>query len=260
MWMCVCYLDCHKVGLCGYLVIHIETLWRSLQLFYFHLWSIYWLSLEFPWLTVKRSQVMEIQSLSVPESNMRWFLISIPCTVRAYTYRVPSDPCPPQRPVLVSPSLSSKTTVNITWYDAMTGVAIKSYIFWNIMLSRPLNFYRRFGGMLSPPSDSKNTSREKPAWSRQQTEFFFMLKIQAACSSETSVRCQRTTLHYITGYGTLKYYRHQFTKSDKTGHYHISIFRQYQHCCGKVYMCTALSWNWLVLMLFNEAASTIDLT
>jgi hypothetical protein len=43
--MRVCYLDCHEAGLCCYLVIHIENLSRSLQLFYFHLWQIYWLSL-----------------------------------------------------------------------------------------------------------------------------------------------------------------------------------------------------------------------
>jgi hypothetical protein len=43
--MCVCYLDCHEEGLCCYLVIDIGNLLRSLQLFYFHLWPIYWLSL-----------------------------------------------------------------------------------------------------------------------------------------------------------------------------------------------------------------------
>jgi hypothetical protein len=43
--MRVCYLDCHEAGLCRCLVIHIETLLRPLQLFYFHLWPIYWLSL-----------------------------------------------------------------------------------------------------------------------------------------------------------------------------------------------------------------------
>jgi hypothetical protein len=37
--MCIrgCYLDCHKAGLCCYLVIQIENLLRLLQLFYFHL-------------------------------------------------------------------------------------------------------------------------------------------------------------------------------------------------------------------------------
>jgi hypothetical protein len=41
----VCYLDCHEAGLCCYLVICTENVLRPLQLFYFHLWPIYWLSL-----------------------------------------------------------------------------------------------------------------------------------------------------------------------------------------------------------------------
>jgi hypothetical protein len=42
MCMRVCYLDWHEAGLCCYLVIHIEN---PLQLFYFYLCPIYWLSL-----------------------------------------------------------------------------------------------------------------------------------------------------------------------------------------------------------------------
>jgi hypothetical protein len=42
--MRVFYRDGHEAGLCCYLVIHIENLLRPLQLFYFHLWPIYWLS------------------------------------------------------------------------------------------------------------------------------------------------------------------------------------------------------------------------
>jgi hypothetical protein len=42
----VCYKDYHEAGLCCYLVIHIENLLHPLQLFYFHLWPIYWLSLK----------------------------------------------------------------------------------------------------------------------------------------------------------------------------------------------------------------------
>jgi hypothetical protein len=39
------YLDCHKAGLCCYLVIHIENILRPLQMFSFHSPPIYWLSL-----------------------------------------------------------------------------------------------------------------------------------------------------------------------------------------------------------------------
>jgi hypothetical protein len=45
MHMRVWYLDCHEAGLCCFLVIHTENLLHPLQLFYFQLWPIYWLSL-----------------------------------------------------------------------------------------------------------------------------------------------------------------------------------------------------------------------
>jgi hypothetical protein len=45
MRMCVCYLSSHEAGLCCCLVMHMENLLRQLQLFYFHLWPMYWLSL-----------------------------------------------------------------------------------------------------------------------------------------------------------------------------------------------------------------------
>jgi hypothetical protein len=44
MRMRFCYLDCHEGGLSRYLMVHIGNLLRPLQLFYFHLWLIYWLS------------------------------------------------------------------------------------------------------------------------------------------------------------------------------------------------------------------------
>jgi hypothetical protein len=45
MRMQFCYLDYYEAGLCCYLVIHTENLFHQLQLFYFHLWPIYCLSL-----------------------------------------------------------------------------------------------------------------------------------------------------------------------------------------------------------------------
>jgi hypothetical protein len=45
MRMRVCYIDSHEAGLYCYLETHIENLLYPLQLFYFHLWPIYWLSL-----------------------------------------------------------------------------------------------------------------------------------------------------------------------------------------------------------------------
>jgi hypothetical protein len=45
MRILVCYLHSHKAELYCYLMIRVENLLRSLHLFYFHLWPIYWLSL-----------------------------------------------------------------------------------------------------------------------------------------------------------------------------------------------------------------------
>jgi hypothetical protein len=47
MRMYVWYLDCYEAGMCCYLLIHVENLLRPLQLFYFHLWRIYWLPRSF---------------------------------------------------------------------------------------------------------------------------------------------------------------------------------------------------------------------
>jgi hypothetical protein len=45
MRMYACYLDCLEAGLCCYLlVIHRANISHPLQLCYFHLWPIYWLS------------------------------------------------------------------------------------------------------------------------------------------------------------------------------------------------------------------------
>jgi hypothetical protein len=57
MCMYICCLDCLEAGLYCYLVIHIENLLRPLQLFYFHLSPIYWLSLVLKW-TLKKYGVM----------------------------------------------------------------------------------------------------------------------------------------------------------------------------------------------------------
>jgi hypothetical protein len=55
MRMRVCYLDCHEAGLCFCIVIQIEKIWRPLQLFYFHLWPIYWLCLVYRTLNWRES-------------------------------------------------------------------------------------------------------------------------------------------------------------------------------------------------------------
>jgi hypothetical protein len=67
--MRVCYLDCHETGLCCYLVIHIEILLRPLQLFYCHLWPIYWLSLV---INVSRNNLQQLVTICTISS---WFCL-----------------------------------------------------------------------------------------------------------------------------------------------------------------------------------------
>jgi hypothetical protein len=59
MRMRVCYLDSHEAEMCCYLVVHIENLLRPFQLFYFHLWLIYW-----PSLVIERKSFSTFQFIS----------------------------------------------------------------------------------------------------------------------------------------------------------------------------------------------------
>jgi hypothetical protein len=65
----VCCLDCHEAGLCCHLVIHIESLLHPLQMFYFHLWHTFWLSLvlcgEMRCFLMLRGQVVHIVTTAV---------------------------------------------------------------------------------------------------------------------------------------------------------------------------------------------------
>jgi hypothetical protein len=74
MRMTVCYLDCHEAGLCCYLVIHIENLLRPLQLFYFHLCPIYWLSVVH-----KKSCITFVIELYYENRNV-WLVLSLRTT------------------------------------------------------------------------------------------------------------------------------------------------------------------------------------
>jgi hypothetical protein len=79
MLMRVSYLDCHEAELCCYLVILIGNLLRPLQMFYFHLWRIYWLSLVHLLQFSNPQQNISTYRIDTINSNKRllvpsWFL------------------------------------------------------------------------------------------------------------------------------------------------------------------------------------------
>jgi hypothetical protein len=73
--MRVSYLDCHESESCRYLLIHTKNLLSPLQLFYFHFWPIYWLSLVhetvYDWIFVRVNRGRPLTSASM--------YYSIPC-------------------------------------------------------------------------------------------------------------------------------------------------------------------------------------
>jgi hypothetical protein len=46
--------------------------------------------------------------------------------------------------------------------EALTGVAMKSSVFWDTSRCGLMKVYRRFGGTLPPFSESKNKPNKKP--------------------------------------------------------------------------------------------------
>jgi hypothetical protein len=75
----VWYLDSHEAVLCCYPVIDIKNLLHPLQLFYFHLWHIYWLSLVYM-LIVRDREIMP---------NVGWFTEG---TISAFFWRAWGKP------------------------------------------------------------------------------------------------------------------------------------------------------------------------
>jgi hypothetical protein len=86
---------------------------------------------------------------------------------------------------------------------------LKSNIFWDITPCSPLNVNRRFGGRNRLHlQDRKNKLNKKPPchllsrWFLAQL-IFATLKMEAICSSETSVDTQRTRVRHIPEDGNL---------------------------------------------------------
>jgi hypothetical protein len=96
-------------------------------------------------------------------------------------------------------------------FEALTAVLMKSTIFWDITPCIPLSVNRRLGGTNRLNLKGRKIKRwTKPARNQVTSlqvvscsAIFFTLKMEAICSSETSVDTQRTTLRCIPEDGTL---------------------------------------------------------
>jgi hypothetical protein len=105
-------------------------------------------------------------------------------------------------------------------FEALTAVVMKSTIFWDITPCSPLSVNRRFGGTYRlhlQGRRNQHESRWRPGetgiavvtchllsrWFLSQL-MFSTLKMEAICSTETSVDTKRTTWRYIPADGTLQ--------------------------------------------------------
>jgi hypothetical protein len=91
-------------------------------------------------------------------------------------------------------------------FEVLTAVVMKSAIFWDITPCTPLSVNRCFEGTYHLHLQGwENWFSKKPAWKQVASCWtFFTLKMEAICSSETSVDTQRTTRRYISEDGTLQ--------------------------------------------------------
>jgi hypothetical protein len=93
----------------------------------------------------------------------------------------------------------------IVVFEVLTAVVMKSTIFWDIKPCSPLRANRRLGETSPPSSWSKHKLSKKPAFTLISClAYFWTLKTEAICSSETSVDSQQTTWCYIPEDGTLQ--------------------------------------------------------
>jgi hypothetical protein len=109
MRMRVCCLYCHEARLCCYLVIHIENLLRPVQLFYFHLWAIYWLFLvneygvmEGMMISGKKGRNSKLNMVPVPfRSPQIWITWSHPGLNSGFRVSLPELWQDPSRVILI---------------------------------------------------------------------------------------------------------------------------------------------------------------
>jgi hypothetical protein len=98
---------------------------------------------------------------------------------------------------------------------------LKSIIFWDMTPCSPLGFNRRFGGTYRLHLQGQRNRFSKPASKHVESRAFCWfaepisstLKMEAICSSETSVQTQRTTRRHIPEDYTLHNHRCENLKS-----------------------------------------------
>jgi hypothetical protein len=88
-------------------------------------------------------------------------------------------------------------------FEVFTAVVMKSIIFWDITSCSPLSFNRRFGGKYRLPL----------RWCVEPISS--IPKMEAVCSSETSVETQRTARRHIPEDDTLPLDSFTFTLSSE---------------------------------------------
>jgi hypothetical protein len=95
-------------------------------------------------------------------------------------------------------------------FEILTGVVIKTTIFWDIVLCCWLKFEERFGRIFLLSLQSRisrvkyqRESSLQPVLLWYLARLFSKLRIETICSSETSVGFLGTTRHYIPKDGTL---------------------------------------------------------
>jgi hypothetical protein len=103
---------------------------------------------------------------------------------------------------------SNLETVRLVGIEVLTAVVMKSTIFWDITPCSLLKVNRRFGGTYRLHLQGRRTSRASnlpPAFTLVSCSVHSStLKMEAICSSETSIDFQRTTWHCISEESTLR--------------------------------------------------------
>jgi hypothetical protein len=117
------------------------------------------------------------------------------------------NPCPLLRSVIYMKIEDICRLTNEIW----TNFLLKSTIFWDITPCSPFSVNRRFGG----PYRRQRRGRKNKLSKKPGLKQVVSLKMEAICSSETSVDTQRTTRRYIPENGDLHNHRCDNFKSYK---------------------------------------------